>query len=30
LGPYHRGMVRLQVADRGTVSNIEGSCEYIE
>jgi hypothetical protein len=30
LGPCDHGMVRLQVADGGTASNLEGSCEYIE
>ena len=30
VGPCHNGMVRPQVADVGTVSNTEGSCEYIE
>ena len=30
VGPCHHGMTRLQVADRGTASNMEGSCEYIE
>jgi len=30
LGPYHHGMARPQVADGGTASNVEGSCEYIE
>ena len=25
----HHGMVRPQVADGGTASNLEGSCEYI-
>ena len=28
--PCHRGMARPQVADRGTASHKEGSCEYIE
>jgi len=28
--PYHHGMVRPQVADGGTASNMEGSCEYIQ
>ena len=28
--PCHHGMARLQVADGGTVSNMEGSFEYIE
>ena len=27
VGPCHRGMARPQVADRGTASNKEGSCE---
>jgi hypothetical protein len=27
---FHPGMVRPQVADGGTASNVEGSCEYIE
>jgi hypothetical protein len=27
VGPCHHGMVRPQVADRGTASYIEGSCE---
>jgi len=30
VGPCHHGMARLQVADRGTASDKEGSCEYIE
>jgi len=30
LGPCHHGMSRPQVADGGTASNMEGSCEYIE
>ena len=30
VGPCHHGMVRPQVADRGTASNMEGSSEYIE
>jgi len=29
-GPRHHGMARPQVADGGTASNMEGSCEYIE
>jgi hypothetical protein len=29
-GPCHHGMARLQVADGGTASKMEGSCEYIE
>jgi hypothetical protein len=28
--PRHHGMARPQVADGGTASNMEGSCEYIE
>jgi hypothetical protein len=28
--PCHYGMTRPQVADGGTASNMEGSCEYIE
>jgi len=28
--PYHHGMALTQVADRGTVSDMEGSCEYME
>jgi hypothetical protein len=28
--PFHYGMVRPRVADGGTASNMEGSCEYIE
>ena len=28
--PCHHGMARPQVADGGTASNMEGSCEYIE
>jgi len=28
--PCHQVMARLQVADGGTASNMEGSCEYIE
>jgi len=27
VGPCHHGMARPQVADRGTASNKEGSCE---
>ena len=27
VGPCHHGMARPQVADRGTASNMEGSCE---
>jgi len=30
VGPCHHGMARPQVADRGTASFMEGSCEYIE
>jgi hypothetical protein len=30
VGPFHHGMVRPQVADGGTASNMEGRCEYIE
>ena len=30
LGPCHHNMARPQVADGGTASNMEGSCEYIE
>jgi hypothetical protein len=30
LGPCHHGMARPQVADRGTASNVEGSCGYIK
>jgi len=30
LSPCHHGMARPQVADGGTVSNMEGSCKYIE
>ena len=29
-GPCHYGMARPQVADGGTASDMEGSCEYIE
>jgi len=28
--PCHHGMVRPQVEDGGTASNMEGSCEYTE
>jgi hypothetical protein len=28
VGPCHHGMARPQVADGGTASNMEGSCEY--
>ena len=28
--PSHHGMARPRVADGGTASNKEGSCEYIE
>jgi len=27
VGPGHHGMARPQVADRGTASDMEGSCE---
>jgi len=30
VSPCHHGMARPQVADGGTASNPEGSCEYIE
>jgi len=30
VGPCHNGMSRPQVADGGTASDMEGSCEYIE
>ena len=30
VGPCHHGMARPQVADRGTASDKQGSCEYIE
>jgi len=30
VGPSHHGMTRPQVADGGTPSDMEGSCEYIE
>ena len=30
VGPCHHGMARPQVADGGTASGMEGSCEYIE
>ena len=30
VGPCRHGMVRPQVADGGTASKMEGSCEYIE
>jgi len=30
VGPCHHGMARPQVADEGTASDMEGSCEYIE
>ena len=30
VGPCHHGMARPQVADGGTASDREGSCEYIE
>jgi len=29
-GPCYHGMARPQVMDRGTASDMEGSCEYIE
>jgi hypothetical protein len=29
-GPSHHGMALPYVADGGTVSNMEGSCGYIE
>jgi len=29
VGPCHDGVARSQVSDRGTASNMEGSCEYI-
>ena len=30
MGPCHHGMARPAVADGGTASSMEGSCEYIE
>jgi hypothetical protein len=30
VGPCHHGMARPQVADGGTASDMEGSCEQIE
>jgi len=30
VGLSHHGMVHPQVADGGTASNMEGSCEYIK
>jgi len=30
VGPCHHGMACPQVADGGTASNMECSCEYIE
>ena len=30
VGPCHHGTGRPQVADGGTASDMEGSCEYIE
>jgi hypothetical protein len=30
MGPCHRGMAHPRVADGGTASNVEVSCEYIE
>ena len=30
MGPCHNGMARPQVAEGGTASNTEGSCEYTE
>jgi hypothetical protein len=30
VGPCHYGMARPQVADGGTASDMEGSCESIE
>ena len=30
VGPCHHSMARPQVVDRGTASDEEGSCEYIE
>jgi len=30
VGSCHHGMARPQVADGGTASDIEGSCQYIE
>jgi len=30
VGPCQHGMARSQVADGGTASNMDGSCEYIE
>jgi len=30
VGPCHHSMVGPQVADGGTASNMEGSCEFIE
>jgi hypothetical protein len=30
VGPCHHGMARPQVADGGTASDMEDSCEYIK
>ena len=30
MDPGHHGMTRPQIADGGTASNMEGSCEYIK
>jgi hypothetical protein len=30
VGPCHHSRARSQVADGGTASDMEGSCEYIE
>jgi hypothetical protein len=30
VGPCHHGMARPQIADGGTASDMEGSCEYTE
>ena len=30
MGPCQHGMARPQVADGGTASNMEGSCEYVQ
>ena len=30
MGPCHHGMAGPLVADGGTASNVDGSCEYIE
>jgi len=30
VGPCHHGMARPQVANEGTASSVDGSCEYVK